>query len=443
VQLPPAAGRDHTLALAYSFPLPGAEPPRGYTEAATPPARPPVTVPLVWLDPGQRCETVVRVWAGVTPTGSLLPVLAEGPWMELPTQVVPDYPSLPTLVLHGSGPGLPLSLHLTDGSPGPGTSLVVERIWVQALMDEDGQQAYRTRCLVRPQHVHFLDVELPAPPAAVQFAALLNGKRLNWQTVETRTARLRLEPDPGRYPQTLELTYLVLHGRTEMARGSRWQVTLVPPRLRGLVFIGPLRWQVGMASGDLAVSLDDDLDFETRWDWRRGLLGPQPAWTAAALQRWFFTDARPQASEADPTDGMETTLVAWQPAPEPLRFLVVSRPLALLVGSLAVVGLGLAAACWVGPRGRLIGAVVLAGVLTWFGVTYPQPLTVLLYVAQPGLAVLVVVLGTRWLLQRRYRRQVLFLPSLAHPQTSGSSSGRGGGNRARREPTTIDAPAAH
>jgi hypothetical protein len=430
VQLPPTAGRDHTLTVAYSFPLPPG------------PDRPPVPVPLVWLEPGPRCETAVRVWAGVTPTGSLLPALADGPWTELPPEAVPGYSSLPALVLNGAGPGLPLALSLSDAGPGPGTSLLVERIWVQALVDEDGQQAYRTRCLVRPQHTHYLDVELPAPPTAIQFAAALDGKRLGWHSAEGRAVRLRIDPDPGRTAQVLELTYLLLQGRSDLSRGSRWQMTLVPPRLRGPVFAGPLRWQVGLTSGDLPVYLGDTADFEQRWGWQRGLLAPQPAWSAGALQQWFFADARPASGEADPADGLETALVAWQSAAEPLRFVVVPRSLALLAGSLAVLALGLAAARWTGPRLLVGGAVALAAAAVWLGVTHPQPLAGVLYAVQPGAAVLAVVLGIRWLLQRRYRRQVLFLPSFTRQPGPGSSLTRGNGARARREPTTIDAPAS-
>jgi hypothetical protein len=430
VQLPPLAGRDHTLTLTYGFPLPAG------------PVRPPVAVPLVWLDPCPRCETVVRVWAGATPDGVLVPALADGPWTELPPQPVPDSASLPALVLHGSGPNLPLSLGLRDAGPGPGTSLVVEHAWVQALVDEDGQQFYRARYLVRPQHTHYLDVELPASPLAIQLAALLDGKQMRWQPAENRTVRLRLDPEPGRAARVLELDYVLVPRRAESARGpSRWQMTLAPPRLRGPVFVGPLRWQVGLASGDLALFLGDGADFEQRWGWQRGLFAPLPAWTAAALQQWFYADARP--AEADPADGLETALVAWAPAAEPLRFLVVPRTLALLIGSLAVAALGLAAARWAGPRALLGGAVAFAAAVVWLGVSRPQPLTVLLYAAQPGVAALAVALGARWLLQRRYRRRVLFLPGFTRQPASGSSLLHGGsGARARREPTTIDAPAS-
>ena len=112
------------------------------------------------LESAPRCETDVRVWSGAGADGTAVPELADGPWTVLPPQAVPDAPSLPALVLHGSGCHLPLTLKLTASAAA--AVLPVERVWVQAQADEDGRQAYRTRCLLRPRQTHFLDVELPA-----------------------------------------------------------------------------------------------------------------------------------------------------------------------------------------------------------------------------------------------------------------------------------------
>jgi hypothetical protein len=431
VQLPPIAGRDQVLTLAAGFPLPAG------------PDRPPVSVPLLWPQQVSRCETTVRVWSGVTPSGSLVPVLAEGPWTELPPQAVPDQPSLPALVLNGVGPGLPLMLRLLDAGQGPGTSLVVERIWAQALVDEDGHQAHRARCALRPLHTHYLDVELPAPPAAVQFAAVLDGKRLGWQPVENRAVRLRIDPDPARPVQILELTYTLLPARIDPAQGSHWQTALRPPRFRGPVFVGPIRWQIALPGGDLPFFLGDGAEFEQRWGWQRGLFTPQPAWSAGDLRQWFVADARPGDTSGDPGDRLATTLVGWQVSSEPLRFVLVPRPLALLGGSLAVVILGLLVGRWAGSKLALLGAGLLVVVIVVLGVTHPQPLGQVLYAVQPGVVVLTVLLVTRRLLRGRYRRQVLLMPGFERTSPNGSSLARGGGVvRSRREPTTIDAPAS-
>ena len=156
-----------------------------------------MAVPLVWLEPCPRCETDVRVYSTATPNGVLTPAGADGPWTEVPPRAVADRPALPDLSLHGDGTHLPLTLRLAETAAGPGAGLVVERICVQAVVDADGQQVYRTRCLVRPQQTHYLTVELPASPAAIRFAALLDGKRLPWSVPEGaggRFVRLRLDP---------------------------------------------------------------------------------------------------------------------------------------------------------------------------------------------------------------------------------------------------------
>jgi hypothetical protein len=424
IQLTSPAGRDATITLAYSFPLPST------------PDRSDVTVPLVWFEPC-RCETDVRIWSAVTPNGVLSPALVDGPWAEVPVRAVADRPTLPNLALHGSGPHLPLTLRLNETAAGPGVGLVVERIWVQAIIDTDGQQAYRTRCLIRPEQTHFLDVELPAAPATIQFAAALDGKRLPWTTVEVgkRFVRLRLDPaENTRESQQLELVYLL----PPQNDSSRWHLTLSPPRLRGPVFIGPVRWQIAEASADMLLGNDESIEFEWRWAWHRGLFTPKPAWSAADLRRWFGADARSAASE--PVDDFGVALVGSQPTMQPLSFVVVSRSVALLVGSFVVLAFGLAAVR-VKTGWRVAGTVALAIALTWLAVVRPQLLAMFLYVAQPGAAVLVAVLLARWLIQRRFRRRVLFLPGFTRPSTAESSLVRNGPlSRVQREPSTIDAP---
>jgi hypothetical protein len=122
-------------------------------------------------------------------------------------------------------------------------------------------------------------------------------------------------------------------------------------------------------------------------------------------------------------------------------------------------------------RGRLFWALlVLLGLgVALLGLIWPGLLTALLYGAQPGLAVLVVVLAVQWLLHERYRRRIVFLPGFRRVKSgssmvrkgraeSGSLAGAGRGEsedraaggatnqrsssgaRARSEPSTVDAP---
>jgi hypothetical protein len=71
---------------------------------------------------------------------------------------------------------------------------------------------------------------------------------------------------------------------------------------------------------------------------------------------------------------------------------------------------------------------------------WPRSLPAVVFGCLPGLAVLVLALGMQWLLQRRYRRQVVFMPAFTRV-VPGSSVLRGtGSSRQRHEPSTVDAP---
>jgi hypothetical protein len=53
--------------------------------------------------------------------------------------------------------------------------------------------------------------------------------------------------------------------------------------------------------------------------------------------------------------------------------------------------------------------------------------------------VLLIVIVVQWLLQRRYRRQLIFMPGFSRV-APGSSIVRGGSSHRRRDPSTVDAP---
>ena len=137
------------------------------------------------------------------------------------------------------------------------------------------------------------------------------------------------------------------------------------------------------------------------------------------------------------------SLVGWQTAVQPVRLTHAPQQLWLLTCSLVVlvVGLGL----YFLPLSRALFWVVLGLVglgVVGVGIGWPSLLPAFLYGCQPGLAVLGLVLGVQWLLHRRYRRQVVFMPGFTRLK-QGSSLVRtrtGSSNRSRGEPSTIDAP---
>src|SRR5262249_5422333 len=82
----------------------------------------------------------------------------------------------------------------------------------------------------------------------------------------------------------------------------------------------------------------------------------------------------------------------------------------------------------------LAGAALVAGAVLW-----PALLAPVLYGCQPGACVLVLVLGAQWMLHRRYRRRVVFMPGFTRMK-AGSSLVRGAAPPRPRDPSTIDAP---
>ena len=187
-----------------------------------------------------------------------------------------------------------------------------------------------------------------------------------------------------------------------------------------------------MASDDLLTELSDTVAWDWQWGWQRGLIAPRPSSTTAELARWFAPDGRSaeDSLRGVPAEGWETALVGWQPAADPLRFLVVPRSLALLLGSLTAIVLGFVAVR-IKPAWRVAGSMIVLALSILLAIARPQMLALLVYAAEPGLIVLAVALAANWAAQRRYRRRVLFLPTFAsvkepHAEDAGGSAIRNG-----------------
>jgi hypothetical protein len=140
------------------------------------------------------------------------------------------------------------------------------------------------------------------------------------------------------------------------------------------------------------------------------------------------------------TDEGEPSLVCWQTALAPLPFLCLPRQAWLLICSATLLGLGLILSF--APLARpVFWSILLAlslalasAALLWSGV-----IPAVLYGCEPGVLVLLVVLGIQWALQQRYRRQVVFMPGFTRLKP-GSSLIRGTGGNRPREPSTVDEP---
>jgi len=82
-----------------------------------------------------------------------------------------------------------------------------------------------------------------------------------------------------------------------------------------------------------------------------------------------------------------------------------------------------------------VAFVAVAAAICWTGT-----LLVVLYGCAFGLIVLPLAIGIHWLVQRRYRRKVVFMPGFSRLAPGSSIVQPGSSLRRRGEPSTVDAP---
>jgi hypothetical protein len=420
-------GRDRTLELEYDFPLAAA----GL-----------LRVPLLWPEQATRVDTRVRVWSEPGAGSGTVVALEGRRWREQKTEVVPGRDRLPALVLQGHERDLPLVLRLSRTALPPLASALVERGLIQVIAAPDGGQTYRARFRVRKFNSRTLDVALAGPGARLR-SVLLDGKYLTPRKLPDGVSRLEIEPDRYPRPVILELIYQGAAEESASSAGplANWLTTLHPPLLRGAVFLGRIRWQVERAPGEVVLNPADEAVTELAWGMQGWLLTPRPALTGAELEEWL-TGTSASAPDEDGGPG----LLCWQTVPQPLTLVHVSQKTWLLVCSLLLLALGLAlsfvplshgpfrALCWMVVAALGLGAAAVA-------VLWPGVMPAVVYGCEPGFAVLVLVVAVQWMLQRRYRRQLVFMPGFTRLKP-GSSLVRAGSSNRPREPSTVDVPPA-
>jgi hypothetical protein len=330
-------------------------------------------------------------------------------------------------------------------------TVVVDRALVQAAVVDGGGQTYRVRYRFGKLHADHLDLELPAPASSLQYELLLDGHRVdNLQAVDDSGQAhaggriLKVPVQPALYQNRSDVVLEVVcqlppPPAPRMAGWGGWplQVTFVPPRLRGDALLGRVRWQL-VLPGDWLVLAAGGATLEQRWGRRGWLLAPVPAVGGAELEHWFGGPDAAAADEASPAD-----VVAWQTRAQPLRLTRVPQQAWLLACSLVVLVGGLGLYYLPLDRRRFTAVLVLAGLaLLTVGVLWPDLPPAVVYGGLPGLGVLLLVFLVQWVLHRRYRRQVVFMPGFTRLKTGSSliRSGTGSGKRPRGEPSTIDAP---
>jgi hypothetical protein len=419
------------LELSYRFEVP---------EATTS-----LLVPLLVPEGVTQGETKVRIWS----EPDLLPLPPRDGWAEQNLEVVAGQDRLPVLVLLALRVDSPLRLRLAARQPS--SQALIERVLARVEVEADGKQTYRVGYRLGRLAGGHLDFELPAPVATINLVARLAGKlvlpellaaadeRRDGRPVPRGTlVRLRLPREPVSRSAVLELSYQLPPdrlGRTPLT------TTLAPPRPLGEAAGVPARWQITAPSGWVVLAPEPDPGSPIVWGLRGWLLAPRSKLTPADLEAWFAGDERPVPVEES---AAAPTLVLWRDGTAsvtlthfPQKAWLVACSMVLVVLGLLLSRLGLSSlpGRWLWAWG--MGAVlVLAGLV--LVVITPSLANLIAYGCQPGLVVLIVLVGVQWMLHERYRRQIIFLPSFSRART-GSSLGRADSVPVG-EPSTVDAP---
>jgi hypothetical protein len=317
-------------------------------------------------------------------------------------------------------------------------------------VDEDGNHFYRARFRLGRFTSRYLDVELPSAPSALGLKTLFDGKPIAWRPVsesnQTRDSdKLARVPVPALFEQKSSVFELIY--QTAPRHGGIWSTTsqLQPPLLQGTVGRAPVRWQVTLPSSWLALDTDSGFRSEQSWSLRRGLLTPQPIESSADLQRWLLGPDL-AAGETEKESKPTSSLTGWRTEFEPFRLVWLPRQIWLLFCSLSFLILGLGVYFLVMRRSLFWLLVLPLGLATAFvALTWPGLLADVIYGCEPGFAVLVLILGVQWLLHRRYRRKLMFMPGFSRIKTGsavvrGSVASGARSDRPNGEPSTVDIP---
>jgi hypothetical protein len=430
VNLTGPAGREHTLTVEYAFRLPAGKPAG------------PVPIPLAEAAAATRGSVRVRIWA----EPGRVPHLAADGWDEQPLEAVAGQDSLPALCLLARRPEMRLGLRLHEPAEGALGTVAIDRALARVTVGDNGWQTYRVTCVLDRLTADHIDIEFPTAVTRLDPKVWLDGRAVAWEAVDDngqkadmgRVARLKIGPELVRQAAVLDIDYRLDPGRA--AGSGRLQAVLYPPVFRGAIGPTPLRWQVALPPGTLLLAPGGGPG--QVWGRRGWLLGPHNATSAADLDRWLLgaDDAARPGGDGQP-EGLPS-FVSRAVEPAPLRVVYVSDRLWLLVCSVTVVAVGLG--LYFLPLGRGVVVVALAVLMlavALAGVLWPAVLGAVLYGCEPGLIVVAMVLGVQWLVHKRYRNRLVFMPGFARVKPGSSLTRTMGSGRPRGEPSTTDAPA--
>jgi hypothetical protein len=334
-------------------------------------------------------------------------------------------------------------------------TVLVERALVRVQLLEDGRQLYRASFQLRQLADKHLEIKLPGPAGALNVQITLNRRtkvtpefvnELGQRTEGGDIARLRLAPELVRQTALLDVSYTL----RSSGSGSPMRTTLQPPILGGAPPAVPIHWLVAVPPTRVLIAPESAAGLERTWSRRGWLLAARLNRSGADLER-EFEETPPHEGERSDGEAVQTpALVCWQDSVEPLTLTHAPQQAWLLVCSLGilVVGLGLywtarprpgdggRMAPWLWPILALATVAAVVGVLFW-----PTTFWAVVYGCEPGVLVLIGVIALQWLMHRRYRRQIVFLPSFSRGRAGSSLLRKSSAHRQQNgEPSTVDAP---
>lgn len=465
VNAPPGETRKPYLKLRYQARLP-----KGFLPSATQPLE--AVLPLVKPEGTSQGTSRVRLWLE---TGVRVQTM-EPEWHKERLDFVEDRERLPSAVWTSLSPVQSLSLRqVVDRNNQELPPIIVDRVLIHVRVDEGGVQHYRCRFLVRQANADHVDLLMPAPHSALNLLVFLEGKSLEITPLEGGAEgmeiRLALPRKLPRVPAALEATYKL--STTSGGLLGSFESGLLPVLIRGMSPDMDVRWQVSFPPERVPLPLDANSVW--RWGIRGWLLAPQSVGTATDQERWFWGAGDPRGNQLAESDAAEVpSFVGRMDELRPLTIYHVPQQSWLLACSLLVLVLGLLVIhVWLAGSKReqrrrtmfwFLIALFAAGI-AGLGLFAPGLLMVGLYGAQPGLAVLLLVLLFQWLMQERYRRRVVFLPGFRRVKAGSSLTrasraeaatssvrgdeapplvnqpqGRSSATRKPKEPSTVDAP---
>lgn len=343
---------------------------------------------------------------------------------------------LPLLVLQGYGANLPLTLVIDEGVAASMATFVSDRALIQVQMADDDSQTCRARYVLRKVHAPHVDVELPLAVTRLRDLSVKVGKTAilpERKPGDEKSIRISLHPELLSLPAILEIRYTI--PPDGMDRNYFWKTTMVPPAFPSDVVMGQVRWQFATPTPTIATSFNRRVRPDWQWGVQNWLPTPESSLTSAELETWL--------TGADGGQGGEpVTYVFAHNSAQPVTVYHLTRTWWLLgcSGLLLIVALG----AFFSPLPRwalwlLALAVGIGGLVV--EIVCPALLPPLLFGAQPGLVLLVIFITAYWLMQERYRRQLVFLPGFARTK-SASTVVRSSAPQRARETSTLEAPPA-